>query len=199
MPAQKKSSVNINLLPKDPFSQSEIGKLLNWALSTGRYIVVFTEMIVILTFLSRFTLDRQLTDLNERLFEKQAVLDSYKEFEAKIRSIQQQAQSVESIALKIKSNLILGLVKQMTPEDILFSQISVRGEKFTITGTAFSTISLSQYVNLFKSDPRFTDVVLEKISSSDNDVGINFTLSATALSTEPTQNNIPIPSPSPGV
>ena len=47
MTAQEKQ---INLLPKDKWEVGVIGKLLKWALNIGRYIVVFTELIVISAF-----------------------------------------------------------------------------------------------------------------------------------------------------
>jgi hypothetical protein len=60
----------INLLPKEEFEKKPLGKFLVWALSIGRYIVIFTELIVILAFLSRFKLDRDLADLNQSVREK---------------------------------------------------------------------------------------------------------------------------------
>jgi hypothetical protein len=62
-PARKKLDINVNLLPQDPFFETVFGRFLKWALSIGRYIVIFTELIVILSFASRFTLDRMVTDL----------------------------------------------------------------------------------------------------------------------------------------
>jgi hypothetical protein len=64
----------INLLPREEFEKKPIGKFLTWALSIGRYIIIFTELIVILAFLSRFKLDRDLSDLNQSIREKQAVI-----------------------------------------------------------------------------------------------------------------------------
>jgi hypothetical protein len=195
MPTSNRA-VKINLLTKDPFSTSEIGKLLNWALSTGRYIVVFTEMIVILTFMSRFTLDRQLTDLNEKIYEKQAVLDSYGEFETKVRQIQKQAQSILKVYNTDGPNHTLAYVETMIPADIALNQLDIKPTKLTLIGVAYSTNTLSNLVNKFKNDPKFTDVILEKINSSEDDVGINFILTA-AL---PAPKSVPInnsPSPKP--
>ena len=56
-------SVEFNLFPKEPWERGAVGQLLTWVLSVGRYVVVFTELIVISAFLYRFGLDRNLTDL----------------------------------------------------------------------------------------------------------------------------------------
>ncbi|NCN24447.1 MAG: hypothetical protein GW945_03125, partial [Candidatus Pacebacteria bacterium] len=80
--------ININLVPRDPFYETAIGKTLRWALSAGRYIIIFTELIVIISFAARFTLDRQLTDLNSDIERKKSVILSYGTLESDIRTIQ---------------------------------------------------------------------------------------------------------------
>ncbi len=94
MPAKEYTSVN--LLSKDPFSESFVGKILMWALSIGRYIVVFTELVVILSFLSRFTLDRQMTDLNSKINQQLLIVESYGGLEENFRSIQDKLSFVRS-------------------------------------------------------------------------------------------------------
>ena len=84
MPA---TETKINLLPVDPFEQGFWGRFLKWGLSVGRYIVIATELVVILAFLSRFKLDRDLSDLNETIAEKQAVLAAYSTLEADYREL----------------------------------------------------------------------------------------------------------------
>ena len=79
----------INLLPKERWETGVLGKLLKWALNIGRYVVVFTELVVIGAFLYRFGLDRQLTDLKEEIGQKQALVESFGDFEAKFRDLQE--------------------------------------------------------------------------------------------------------------
>ena len=61
MAAPKKHE--IELLPKEEWEKTSFGKFIKWTLNVGRYIVIATELIVILAFVSRFKLDRDLTDL----------------------------------------------------------------------------------------------------------------------------------------
>ena len=55
--------VPINLLPKTEFELSFWGRFIKWALSTGRYIIILTELVVIIAFMSRFKLDRDASDV----------------------------------------------------------------------------------------------------------------------------------------
>ena len=79
--------LDINLLPKDSFEGSNLGKTLKWLLIGGRTIVVLTEFGVILAFVSRFWYDKQLNDLNDQITQKQAVVRSFTEVENKMRDV----------------------------------------------------------------------------------------------------------------
>src|SRR3989344_8016651 len=85
MPARKST---LNLLPRSDLDGSWWGRFLKWALSTGRYIIILTEMVVIMAFLSRFKLDRDLSDLAERIEGKKNVLVALSGNENVFRSIQ---------------------------------------------------------------------------------------------------------------
>ena len=74
MPKKK----NINLLPKEEFDASVVGRLLRWAMGTFRIIVIITEMIVMAAFLSRFWLDAQNSDLNDEIRFASSQIDSQK-------------------------------------------------------------------------------------------------------------------------
>lgn len=166
--------LDINLLPKDPFTDSGVGRFLNWALSVGRYIVVFTEMIVILTFLSRFTLDRQLTDLNESILKKQALLESYASLEDKARHVQEKAEFIET--LNTTTNLVANLdyLIDKLPSDLVFDNLEVRQDRFIIVGRSYSQTSLSNFINELKRNSQYEEVSIDQIRSSEEDTTISF-------------------------
>jgi len=180
MPARKKSSkataIKVNLLPKDSFSESSLGKAIDWALTTGRYIVIFTEMVVILTFLQRFNLDRQLSDLNDSIFQRQAVLESYQQIESSARALQSKAEFIEELEQKVDILPVLAFLTESAPQDVLFDDLSVRNQVFSVRGTAYSQTSLSLFVDLVKTYPGVTDVSLDSLSQTGNSTGIDFNL-----------------------
>jgi Tfp pilus assembly protein PilN len=87
MPAKIAS---VNLLEKDEFNESPIGRLVNWATTNGRYIIIATEIVVLLAFISRFSLDRKLTDLNEEIEQKSAIIQANTQFENDFNKLQSQ-------------------------------------------------------------------------------------------------------------
>src|SRR3989338_1867578 len=86
MPA---SNVSINLLGKEDFTSTPSGRIISWAVTYGRYIMIGTEIVVLLAFASRFSLDRKLTDLKEQITQKQAILEANKDLEQTIKNTQE--------------------------------------------------------------------------------------------------------------
>ena len=64
----------INLLPRDSFESSQIGIVLAWLLSFGKWAVIVTQLIVMGAFLWRFSLDRELTDLKKSIAKNVAII-----------------------------------------------------------------------------------------------------------------------------
>ena len=63
MPARK---ITINLLGERKVGETPVERLLLWITTYGRYIMIGTEIVVLLAFISRFSLDRKITDLREK-------------------------------------------------------------------------------------------------------------------------------------
>src|SRR3972149_8842018 len=85
MPAKQ---IRINLLGSSDLEHTPWGRLVSWATTYGRYIMITTEIVVLLAFISRFSLDRKNTDLTEELTQKQAIIQANLEFERDIKSLQ---------------------------------------------------------------------------------------------------------------
>lgn len=169
-------NIKVNLLPKDSFTESTVGKILDWALTTGRYIVIFTEMVVILTFLQRFNLDRQLSNLNESIFEKQAVLGSYNQVEQEIKQIQAKAQFVEKLDSGVDILTVLDFLSTSAPNDVIFEGLNVSDQVFKLDGIAFSRTSLEDFVEVITQYSGVTDVSLDRVFQSEDSIGLEFVL-----------------------
>ncbi len=186
MPAQKQ----INLLPQDPFEQSFVGKFLKWALSVGRYIVIGTELVVIGSFLTRFSLDRQMTDLNEAIAQKQAILASYGNLENEVRSIQNRLNLVAEVTKnQLSSQKTLTQISSFTPLDVTYKSIIFATDKIKLSGMAFSEAGLQTLMAKLKSDKNFSKVEVKNLASETEvieSVGFNVEITlAGAKTTKP--------------
>lgn len=181
-PANKKLDITVNLIPQDPFFETALGRFLKWALSIGRYIVIFTELIVILSFASRFTLDRMVTDLNSSINQKEKVIASYGNLEQKFRFVQKQIEDYQQF--KQEANLvdIFPILNENVPNNVVFETLLIKPEIINFTGSALSQESLNILVNNLQLNPYFAEVSINKIESRGEKVaGFNFDIKAKVI------------------
>ncbi len=191
MPATAKLT-HINLVPLDEFEKSFVGKAMKWALSAGKSIVIVTEFVVILAFLSRFKLDRDLNDLNEVILQKQAVVESFIETETTMRKFQDKLKVVvgeESQSVGFSG--IWGKLIGITPADTFYDSIELAQGKLVLKGVASSEQGFSILIDQLKKDPRYTQIQLSDVELSQSKGGVTFTITASGATK-------PIPGPAAG-
>lgn len=173
----------INLLPQEEFEKKPLGKFLLWALTVGRWIVIFTELIVIMAFLSRFKLDRDISDLYDQIKQKQAIISSSSSFEQDFRFLQKRISEIQNLETKqIYVSSIFSAISAITPTDVVFSNFSYDEDGIRLTGIALSEEGLGSFLAGLTTSPNFTDVNLSSVSKkTGEEAGIRFTLTAKVL------------------
>lgn len=157
----------INLLPKEKWEAGSTGKLLKWALGIGRYIVIFTELIVIAAFLFRFGLDRKLTDINEQVAGKKRVIEAYGDLEANFRILQAKLTNINQVEKKgLDIGKILTGLSEITPLDTTYNSIDIEGEKVALEGQTLSEIGLATLLAKAQESQIFSGVSLDNVSSA---------------------------------
>jgi Tfp pilus assembly protein PilN len=164
-PAKKKVDVSINLVPQDPFFETILGRTLKWALSIGRYIVIFTEMVVIISFATRFTLDRQVTDLNASINQKQKAIESYGDLEKEFRFVQQQIDDYQQLKQDYNLVEIFPILNSTIPDNVVFETLIVKADTINFSGVALSQTALNILINNMQLDNHFYDVRISRIES----------------------------------
>ena len=178
MPAQISSRVNF--LPSDRFEFSKTGKFLNWALTTGRYLVVMTELVVILAFLSRFWFDRNLTDLRESRFQKEVTVDSFKDFELTFLSTQSRLNFIkQTVDSSLKADGELTMINDLSPKGVDYSQIQIEPGKTALFGFAASASDFSSLLSGLESQERFSEISVKVLRLTlDRKPGFDFEIDA---------------------
>lgn len=165
---------DVSLLPKTPLEGTIWGKLITWVLSVGRYIIVFTELIVIGAFLSRFWLDRKEADLSEQIRQRQAIITSINQFEKEFHFFQTRLSAAGNFIKKdIQPMAPMEPVVKSLPADIIVSNFSFTetadGGRISLSTLVFSEASLAAFVdNLLARD----DVVSVGIGTVEREQGV---------------------------
>jgi len=168
----------INLLPREAFAASTAGRALAWLLSTFRIIVIVTEIIVLLAFLSRFFLDAQNTDLNELIAQKQAVVAAASNFERDFKD----AQNRLAIFSEFTSEeaLVTATIDTITanlPPEIFLSSLTITEENIRLEGASPTERGVQQFVVNLQASGHFEEVTVSQVESSPNQSLIIFTIS----------------------
>lgn len=178
MPAPK-SLNQINLVPKDEFEKGLLGKGVKWALTAGRTIVILTEFVVILAFLVRFKLDRDLNDLSEQITQKQYVVENFSDVEEQMRDLQLRLDRVAEIEQKtINLSSEWEALRGKVPNSVTLQQLQISNEELDLKAVAGSELGFYSLVNNFKSDDRYSEVNLSEVEFNQRKGGVIFSLKA---------------------
>lgn len=168
------SKHELSLLPKEEFEQRTLGRLLIWALSVGRWIVVFTEFIVICAFLSRFYLDRRIADLHEDIFQKQAIVQAMNNFEEEFRFLKERVEIIESLAGQPPADEVLEAVISLVPVDVALTNFTFENGEVEITAIALSQQGLADFWHQINDTEIFTNARITEVSKKEDRLGISF-------------------------
>ncbi len=172
MPPKKE----ISLLPQEENSQSPLARFLRWATGVGRVVIVFTELIVILAFLSRFWLDRENADLSETLRQQKAIITSTKEFEKDYLSLQERLNYIDKFYKNTPdfTRYIRSLVNTV-PNDIFFQSLSFKKqpEKSDLSCLAqlysYQESSLINFITNASLNPDIKSIDVRRIEKKSRD------------------------------
>lgn len=175
MPAKP---IKINLLGSQDLEHTPWGRLISWATTYGRYIMITTEIVVLLAFISRFSLDRKNTDLTEELTQKQAIIEANTAFEKEIKSLQANLATAKKLmADQAKPVRLLNDLETFLPPDVYLTSLEISKNKLVIAATAGTTAGFAQFLSNIQSATRIKNVVLGDIQRKPGS-GIDFQLTA---------------------
>lgn len=175
MPAGKNK---INLLPQEEFEATTLGRVLKWALSSFRVMVIAMEMIVMLAFLSRFWLDAHSNDLNDLIKQKSAIIAAQADFEKQVRETQKQLNIFSTlIAKEVSAADLLVTINTYLPVNISLTNFAQNADEIQIKGLSSSEIAIAQLLSNLEASNKFKEIALFNLdSSSQNQSYLTFTL-----------------------
>ena len=172
----------INLVAGDELSGRPGGRFVSWALSYGKAVIVITELIVVLVFISRFAIDSQIADLNEQMGKKKDIIVGSKDFEDTFRSFSLRVGAVSELTTPLSIDKILTETKNLIPQGISVNDLGIKDKDVSLNGSAKNESDLAVLSGAFKNSSNFSQVTLTKVSRDTTDQGgsseIDFSLTA---------------------
>ena len=168
-----KKKTGINLLPQEEFEASITGRVLHWAMTTFRYIVIVTEMIVMGAFLSRFWLDAQNSDLNDLIDIKAAQIETQSEFEKEFRNTQVRLNIFQALNKEKRTSELMSMITTQIPDGVRLQSLSFTNQDNSaqIKGISGTEVGIAQFIANLKSNKAFKKIELNQIGSSEDNQG----------------------------
>lgn len=153
----------INLLPHKKPTLPE--KFFSWMLTFGRFIIIGTELVVLIAFLSRFKFDRDLIDLHDKIQKEEVIVKSLSTVEQKSRSLQARLSEISKIDNEAKNSMeIIQQLPNLVPDIVFLDTFTLDEKSLRISARALTGSGLSLFVKRLRDSPFFSDVTLEQIT-----------------------------------
>lgn len=157
---------NLNLLQQMEKPQGAWDKVYSWVFTVGRYVIIGVEVIVLLGFVVRFSLDRKNNDLKDKIETKVNMLKAQSESEAELRQVQGVLTNFSSIIKNqqpISSRLtkILGLI----PSEMKLKSISITQSRISLELSAPSYSIAEGFEQSLRTDSDYSSVQVSLKSS----------------------------------
>ncbi len=171
----KSSSASINLV------RTHIGfvdQFIKWALSIGRVVVILVELVALATFLYRFSLDRQIIDLRDKIKQQQAILTFLKPREDKYRNLQERLVLASQFTNENNESIkTMEEVISFMPEGMSLNSFSLSKEGIRLTANISAISFLKQFTDRLKTYEKIDSLSIDKIENRPSSALISVTIS----------------------
>ena len=189
MPKETVLPSGIQLLPEEQLHEESLSQFLKWALTFGRYIVIFTEGIVLFVFLSRFWLDSQIIDLKQVITGKAQIVQSAQNFEKEFLQVQAKMKMLQGLQKEVFSTSpYFAIVEETIPQQAILTNLTINPDGVTVQGKTSSYDVVTAFEQGLKNRDEFVEVKLSSLSREQLEQGgegaVIFTIKATFVETE---------------
>ncbi|GEM_PF-4537230 len=130
---------SINLLTASIEPQGRWDRIYSWTKNTAKYIVIATELVVLLAIGVRFLLDGQIRDLDKEIVSQKAILDGRRDEDIEVRRF---SLALDSITRLERTDYTLTeyykKILDLIPTSVSIKTLNVEITQVTIAGTVSS-------------------------------------------------------------
>jgi Tfp pilus assembly protein PilN len=140
-----------------------------------RYILVLTQIVVIIVFFYKLSVDQKIIDLEEAIAQKQEIftvakpmIDDYLIYNYKINQIQ------ELFSRQNRLESQTAYLLSLFPKDVYLTELKYSKDELGLSGQTLNPGIIRSFYSRLQEDKRFTNVVLESIKKTEE--GFIFTM-----------------------
>lgn len=154
-------------------------KFINWALTVGRLIVILTEIIAIIAFVYRFSLDEKLVELHSAIKQKQNIVSVLKTDEDKYRNLQDRIALATTFSAKgSKTSKTIVDIASLIPSQVMINDLILNKDRVNIGVNVISVSSLANFIDPLKN---YTGIKSISVDNIENKPSIGLSVDITAM------------------
>lgn len=190
MPKPKpKLAINLDLLKPQSSPEKLPIKLLRWLLSTGRFIFIFVEALVLIAFILRFKLDADLASKKEAIEEQIPYIESLRPDEVLIRQTQLKLSTINAFNSSVPDYpQTLTKIADETPVGVKITSLSLEKSLgkvlIQINAQTQSNNDIAQFIANLRSNQYFADVNLSSVGLEQEVIKFTIESKAQTLSSQ---------------
>ncbi len=155
---------SINLVKNKQISF--LDKFMDWTLTIGRLIVIITEVVAVIAFIYRFSLDERLVNLHSAIKQKQNMVSVLKNDENKYRNLQDRIALAATFSTKAtSSNQTITDIVSLIPSQIKINDLILNKDRINLDVDVTSIPSLDDFVNSLKSYRGIKSINIDNIEN----------------------------------
>jgi len=152
----------INLLGRK--EESLVDQTLYFFLNYLRYILVFTQIIVIGVLFFRFRVDQNIIDLKDALDQKKEIVTAVKPLLEEAERVNKQTIAILEVTSKQDLQLsALNYILSVFPESVVLTSLNISDGTYTLKGTSTDPRQLQLFYAKLRSERQFKLVSLSNI------------------------------------
>ncbi len=153
-------------------------RFMNWALTIGRLIVIITEVVAVIAFIYRFSLDEKIVELHSTIKQKQNIVSVLKNDENTYRNLQDRiALAANFSTASLKSNQIITDIANLIPNQVRINNLNLNKDRINISANVISVFPLANFIDLLKSYHGIKSISIDNIENKPS-VGLSIDISA---------------------
>ena len=172
----------INLLPEK--ERDFLDKGIYFLLHYLRYILVITQIVVIVVFFYRFKIDQEVIDLKDELQQKQEIVAVSDPLLKQAQTIDQNTKQIREILTdQAQFSESFTYILNTFPLQLTIKSLAIADGKYSFSATTTNPEIVRSYVARLTKDKRFSDVSFGSIERSGIQFTVPFVLSGFQLNT----------------
>lgn len=155
-----------------------LDKFMDWALTIGRLIVILTEVVAVIAFVYRFSLDEKLVNLHDQIKQQQNIISALKSDETKYRNLQDRLALAVNLSEKnIKSHQAIADIATPVSGQVKINDLILNKDRENIHIDVTSVSALADFVDSLKKNPGLKSISIDNIESKPS-IGLSVDITA---------------------